>query len=87
MGTSKRTEEDLMWAEKLYTENNSQSENKPSGEGWRTMKEIIEMSEFGQNKTRSIVNNAVVKGKMEAYNGSQESVLGRLVRQRWYRWV
>lgn len=58
--------------------------NKPKGEGWLTMRELIGKLPFGDNKTRQVVRQAVKEGKCKIFIGTQENTCGILCRQVWY---
>lgn len=87
MGTSKRANTELSWADRLTAENTKALENKPDGVGWLTMVEIIEVSNFGVVKTRQIVKDALKAGKMEMFVGTMMGLHGRCTKMIWYRWV
>ena len=71
------------WADFLLNFDNA-TETLPEGENWKTMHEIIKESPWGNNKTRTVVMEALKKGEIESFIGYKRQDT-RLVRQRWYR--
>mgnify|MGYP005825204513 CR=1 FL=1 len=83
MARSGDTDDTLGWANVLR-ELDTTGENLPPGDGWRTMKEIVKASPWGDNKTRNIVSAGVREGHIKMFQG-HASISGRLVRQVWYQ--
>lgn len=84
MGLSKGDDRDMNWAAKL-TELDSTRGDKPPGDGWERMEEIIRESPFGHVKTRKLIDNALQAGTYEVYAGTEVGNKGLLVRRVWYR--
>ncbi len=84
MARSEGTDDTLNWTRVLERANEINL-NEPKGEGWRTMREIIAESPFGDNKTRMLVRTEVKAGRMDVYHGTQTGPKEMPVRQRWYR--
>jgi hypothetical protein len=59
--------------------------NLPPGEGWQTMKQIIESFGGGKGRTRRAIDAEVAAGRMEVFRGSEVSRSGCPAPQIWYR--
>lgn len=84
MARGRKPDDTLDWARVLQRANEIHL-NEPKGENWRTMREIIAESPFGDNKTRLLVRTEVKAGRMDVYHGTQTGPKDMPVRQRWYR--
>ncbi len=59
--------------------------NQPSGDGWKTIKELKQIYKCGMVRMYDIVNQGLKEGKIEQYQGTSPSSSGRMVRRVWYR--
>jgi hypothetical protein len=57
----------------------------PAGKGWHTKIEWEKIFKFGSTKTHQVLKRLIQSGTWEAFTGSQDSGLDRMVRQVWYR--
>ena len=85
MGSSKGINGDLSWAKLLSEQHSSTGANRPTGDGWKTMRELLDLSPFGDNKTRELVKQKIDAGSVEAFSGSAFGKNGILGRRVWYR--
>lgn len=60
-------------------------EIRPIGKGWKTMRELIEESPYGDNKVRAIVRKAINSKRGKVFIGRQKNTCGVLTRQVWYK--
>jgi hypothetical protein len=58
---------------------------RPPGEGWQTMKQIIESLGGGKTRTRRAIDAEITAGRMEVFRGSEVSRSGCPAPQVWYR--
>lgn len=86
MGNGKRTNNNIKnWAAALEEEYVNRG-NQPEGDGWMTFNEMEENMDGGTVKCRKIVKEAIARGELEVFTGSQKSSsTGFLCRQVWYR--
>ena len=78
---------EINWAEKLE-DLGSRGANTPEGDGWFSAKDFIENMGVGRNRGYRLLQEAIIDGKMEVFNGSEYNpVLGQKVRRIWYRFI
>jgi len=80
MATSKGS--DKTWVKTL---SDLSDEKQPSGEGWKTVAELKEITGHGPNLLYTKLGMGLKNGTIEKFSGSAMSDCGKMVRRVWYR--
>jgi hypothetical protein len=74
---------DKLWAQH-FSETICNRENKPTGEGWRTLKQLRAMLNCSDTTANRYIRKAKQSGSIDYFNGTQ-IINGKLCKQVWYR--
>lgn len=73
------------WAKQLESHAKPKN-NKPDGDGWFTISELREESDWGKDRAYKFIKEKLESNEIEMFRGSEYSELqGQLVRRNWYR--
>lgn len=73
------------WVKALSELRSDCNYNRPSGDNWKTVKELKELMGCGLNQIYDYVNKGMEEGKIEQFRGSDINSSGQGVRRTWYR--
>jgi len=73
------------WVKTLTELKSECNYNRPSGENWKTVKELKKIMGCGLNQIYDYVNKGMEGGKIEQFRGSDLNESGQRVRRTWYR--
>ena len=73
------------WVKALTELKSDCNYNRPSGENWKTIKELKELMGCGLNQIYDYVNKGMEEKKIERFSGSDINQAGQRVRRVWYR--
>jgi hypothetical protein len=88
MGSSKRTNDSLSWADALADSQLVRGKFPPSDEDWKTFEELKKEMGLGKERLRDFLIELKKKKKLKTFTGSAPSkTIGVCCRQVWYRLV
>jgi hypothetical protein len=86
MATNRKNNNALNWANALDQITRDQlTAVQPSGSGWQTFTEILEMVEFGQCKLRKQIKAGIKSGKVLIFQGQEIGIDGQRRKKVWYK--
>jgi len=86
MATNRKNNNALNWANALDQITRDQlTAVQPSGPGWQTFTEILEMVEFGQCKLRKQIKAGIKSGKVLIFQGQEIGIDGQRRKKVWYK--
>lgn len=86
MATNRKNNTTLAWANALDQITRDQlKEVQPSGPGWQTFTEILEMVKFGQCKLRKQIKAGIKSGKVLIFQGQEIGIDGQRRKKVWYK--